>query len=275
MPQIPMSEIYADGDFNCRGAIAPIDVADLAQNIREHGLLSPIIVQPFYGKEPYKYRIIAGYRRHRALQINDAAVADCIVKENLSDQEASLINFFENLKREDLNILEEANAVQKLRTLGMTLDQVAKCINKSSGWVQIRDNLLSLPYDIQQEAAKGVINQNQIKELYSLRDRDKQFEAIRNIKEAKARGEKIIIKTAKKQCTLNKKQKKQPPQILEMIELLLEVFEETSLTTRVLAWVNGEVTDYELQLDIEAEAIKRGKLWRIPKEVHLKAKGIM
>lgn len=273
--EIPLSEIFADADFNCRGSIAPIDVADLAANIREHGLLSPIVVQPYDKNPPYKYRIIAGYRRHRAFQIIGLPTIPATVRTDLSDKEASLLNLYENLKRQDLNILEEAYAVQKLQTRGMTYEEIAKNVDMSIGWVQIRAALLKLPVEIQQEAAAGVLNQNHIKDLASLDNRELQYEAVRTLKDARARGEKIIIKKPVKRDTLNKKQKKNPQQMMELMNLILDALEEGCFGTRVLAWSMGEITDYDIYQDLENEAKARGKSWTVPREVHLKARGIL
>src|SRR4051812_9291295 len=77
---LPLTEIYADEDFNCRGIIDPTSVVELAHDIKQKekelgegkGLISPIIVQPWLKKAGKKWRIVAGYRRFKAHVLNQA-----------------------------------------------------------------------------------------------------------------------------------------------------------------------------------------------------------
>src|SRR5690606_1891994 len=119
---------------------------------------------------------------------NPYDVIPCMVKSGLDEVQARILNLGENLKRKDLNILQEARAISHLHEFGVPRDHVAAELGVSSGWVQTRYYLLELPEDIQEECAAGVINQAQIKQLYTLRDKpDQQFEAVKKIKDAKAR----------------------------------------------------------------------------------------
>src|SRR5690348_11843059 len=89
--QVPMNEIFADDEFNCRGVIDPMTVIDLANDIRDKektrgegmGLIEPITLQP-WSKEPgKKYRIVAGYRRFKAHEINKAEFIRALIREGL------------------------------------------------------------------------------------------------------------------------------------------------------------------------------------------------
>ena len=106
-----MSEIFSDDEFNCRGRIIPLDVLDLAKSIKETKLQQPIAVQPF--KHPtnpnIKYRIIAGHRRFMAFVVNKSTTIPAIIRDGLSELDARLLNLTENLKRQDLNMLQEAS----------------------------------------------------------------------------------------------------------------------------------------------------------------------
>jgi ParB-like chromosome segregation protein Spo0J len=275
---VPINVIFSDDDFNCRGPIPTIEVTDLAQDILKNKLLSPISVQPAsdVGKtipEGKLYRIIAGHRRFRAWQVLhkswdpgepaqglepwDAAKGNpfdtipVMVKTGLSEVQARVLNLGENLKRRDLNIMQEANAIRHLRELNVPRDHVAAELGMSSGWVQTRYYLLDLPEAIQKEAAAGLINQNQIKQLYSLRDDPaKQFEAVKKIKNAKIAGETVgHVGERKKQATDLKKERKKA-EIYQMMEIFAKSPAQYGLHTRALAWCAGAISTEELFTDL-------------------------
>lgn len=272
---IPVSEIYSDENFNCRGIIPPADVLDLAQDIQKNNLQFPIAVQPASDvgtsmPEGKKFRIVAGHRRFKAWSVlhkgwspgdpapggkpcdnNPFATIPVMVKSGLSEVQARILNLGENLKRKDLNIMQEARAIEHLQAAGIPRDHVADELGMSSGWVQTRYYLLELPDEIQKEAAAGLINQLQIKQLYSLRnDKDKQFEAVRQIKDAKAKGEKVgHIGKRQKQKTNVKKERKRA-EMFKMIDLMAKSV-NYGLHTRTLSWCAGEISTEELFIDIK------------------------
>ena len=160
--QIPLDDIHADAEFNCRGDILPIDVHDLALDIKERGLLQPVIVSPYTEEQEaetgYKYRLIAGFRRFTAHRVIQEKRILCIIRPDMVDEaEARLLNLTENTQRKDLNILQEARALTGLRALGVGEFDIAKRLGKSRGWVQVRCILLKLPEELHQEAAAGLI----------------------------------------------------------------------------------------------------------------------
>lgn len=291
---ISISEIFSDDDFNCRGVIQTIDVADLAQDIQRNKLQFPIAVQPAEDvkkelPEGKKYRIVAGHRRFKAWTVlakswspgglaagnlpydsdlgNPFDKIPCMIKTGLDEIQARILNFGENLKRKDLNIMQEATAIQHLRDAGVPRDHVAQELGMSSGWVQTRYYLLDLPEDIQQECAAGLINQAQIKQLYSLRgDPEKQIAAVRSIKDAKIKGEKIgHIGQRKKQTTAIKKERKRA-EIFEMIEILAKAI-GYGLHTRSLSWASGQITTEELFKDVRKYCEDTGRPFpRLPTE---------
>src|SRR5690606_25873258 len=89
--EISLTDIYIDNAFNCRGAIAPIDVVDLAKSIKADGLQQPIIVEPFEHPK-YKYRIISGHRRFVAHRVNEAKTIQCKVVTGLNEFQARRLN---------------------------------------------------------------------------------------------------------------------------------------------------------------------------------------
>lgn len=116
-------------------------LSELADSIREHGLLQPIIVKPLTNGT---YRIIAGERRWRASRIAGLEMVPVIIKD-FDDKEVMEVALIENLQREDLNPVEEAMGYRSLMdTFGMTQEQVAERVGKSRSAVANALRLLNL-----------------------------------------------------------------------------------------------------------------------------------
>ena len=107
---IPVDRIYYDADFNCRGEFTLQSVSDLADSIVKAGrLIYPVTVQPWTDERGYDYRLIAGFRRFKAMTVFlKAKEVPAVVVSDLTDHQAQLLNVVENLQRKDLNIWEEA-----------------------------------------------------------------------------------------------------------------------------------------------------------------------
>ncbi len=113
---------------------------ELAESIKEHGLISPILVRPFGNG----YQIIAGERRWRASRLAGLSTIRAIVKD-FSDKEVMEIALVENLQRENLNPVEEAEGYGELiKKLGLTQEEVAERLHKSRSYVTNSLRLLSL-----------------------------------------------------------------------------------------------------------------------------------
>ena len=274
---LQMSEIYSDNDFNCRGRIMPYDVAALAKDIEVNGLQFPISVQPkgdvsIELPPGYNYRIVAGHRRHMAFKILKRNTIPAMVKRGLSEVMARVYNLSENLQRSELNIMQEARALEKLKMLGLVQEQAAEAIGRTRSWVQVRYNLLELPDVIQEEAAAGIINQQQIKQIYGLKrisdDPTKVFEAqcaaVRKIKNALLNGEKGISVAKDPKHDPFKKKRRQKNEIQDMIRHIGKEGSGFGLATRCLAWANGEINTAELFFDIKRECDKLHKPYVIP-----------
>lgn len=248
---IPMTEIFADANLNCRGDIAPFDIIELAQSIDKNGLQQPITVQPYsQSGTPYKYRIIIGHRRHKAYQVLNRKTIPAIIKTGLSEIQARVLNLQENLERKNLNITQEAYAIKKFKVAGYTLKEVAELIGMSTGWVQVRYALLELEPEIQEAAAAGFITQEQLKDLSSIRTREERFDAVKQIKESKLRGEKKAIKVKKKKKSPLAKKPRNREEIFEFQEHIIDSI-GANFGTRCLAWAAGEISDLDLYGDIK------------------------
>lgn len=269
---LPVDEIYADPEFNCRGAIAPKDVIDLAKSIARDGLQQPISVRPRRENDPpgYKWVIISGHRRHRSYQILKYPEIPCIIREHLDDFRARTLNAIENLKREDLNLLQEAKTIKHFVDAGWTRAQIAEEVGMSPAWVQIRHQLLKMPEEIQYAAAAGQLTQNHVRDLYQFRNNPKkQLEVARKIKEHREKslereGKRVNVELSVKTNRPDTKKVRKRGEMFEIIEILMTIFEGASLATRVLAWAGGEINDLELHQSIKLYAEKAGRVYIMP-----------
>lgn len=116
-------------------------IEELAESIRAHGLLQPIVVRPI---EENMYEIIAGERRFRALQMNQMTDAEVLVR-HLDDEETAVVALIENIQRENLSAVEEAEAYKKLLAFeGITQAELAKSVGKSQSFIANKLRLLKL-----------------------------------------------------------------------------------------------------------------------------------
>mgnify|MGYP001336033387 CR=1 FL=1 len=138
------------------------DLSELSTSIKNQGLIQPIIVRK--GKEN-EYQIIAGERRWRASQLAGLHEVDCVVKD-LKDSEVLESALIENIQREDLNVIEEANAYKNLIKLkSITNENLAKIIGKSSSHVSNTLRLLELDIKIQEMVINGDLSMGHARAL--------------------------------------------------------------------------------------------------------------
>ena len=143
-------------------------IKELAQSIKENGLIQPIIVRqsPVIG-----YEILAGERRYRASILAGLSEVPVIVK-NLSDQDMMLHSIIENLQREDLNPVEEAKSYQSLIDKGFPHAEIAEKMGKSRPYITNLVRLLSLPDDILTEVENGRLSQAHARLLIQLSNQE-------------------------------------------------------------------------------------------------------
>ncbi|MBK8465728.1 MAG: ParB/RepB/Spo0J family partition protein [Chloracidobacterium sp.] len=126
---------------------------ELAQSIRINGVVQPIVVRPFGGR----YQIVAGERRWRASQIAELRRIPAFIRE-VSDEKLLELALVENIQRQELNPIEEANAYRKLiENIGLTQDQIAERVGKDRTIVTTSLRLLRLANDIQRSIEEGVL----------------------------------------------------------------------------------------------------------------------
>lgn len=172
---LPLARIHPNR-FQPRHAFSSESISELAQTLREEGLLQPIIVR----EDGEEYEIIAGERRFRAAQSLGWEKIPAIVN-NLSDQQTASLALIENLQREDLNPIDEATAYENLMELNsLTQAQLAKDIGKSQSYVANKLRLLKLDPQIQEALASGAITARHGRALLALSS-DQQKQALEQI----------------------------------------------------------------------------------------------
>ena len=151
---------------------------ELADSIRAHGLIQPIIVQPLPDN---LFQLIAGERRWRAAQKAGLMKLPAVVRDSTSD--ASLeIALIENLQREDLNPIEEAQAYEKLIVeFGLTQEEVARRVGKNRVTITNMLRLLRLPQEVQQWISEDRLTTGHAKALLSISDLSSILDVARKI----------------------------------------------------------------------------------------------
>lgn len=139
---IPLTEIVPS-DLNPRKTFNQEELEELAQSIKENGLIQPITVRKVGSKKDSKYEIVCGERRFRACQLIGVDTIQAVVKE-LNDKQAFACMIIENLQRKDIDPMEEAAALDRLYHEGsMTVAEMAKMLGKSTSFVSGRIQLLN------------------------------------------------------------------------------------------------------------------------------------
>ncbi len=143
----------------------------LSDSIKEHGILNPVIVR----KVGDRYVLIAGERRWRAAKKAGLADIPAIVKD-YNEEQTAVVALIDNLQREDLNTIEEAEGMQRLMDeFNFTQEQVAKSVGKSRPAVANTVRLLSLPEQIKALVADGTLVPGQARLLCSFDDEERQI----------------------------------------------------------------------------------------------------
>ena len=155
----------------------PEQLNQLAQSITKHGVIQPLTVREKNGA----YQIVAGERRWRAAKIAGLSEVPVRIME-LSDSETAQIALIENLQREDLNPIEEANGYKQLsEKYGLKQEEIAAGVGKARSSITNALRLLELPEEVKEMAKQGKLSQGHCKALLSVQDEIKQLELAHKI----------------------------------------------------------------------------------------------
>jgi ParB family transcriptional regulator, chromosome partitioning protein len=162
---LPLSALRP-GAYQPRTRMDEGSLYELAQSIRSQGVMQPILVRPV--AEPGRYEIIAGERRFRAAQLAGLDEVPVLVKP-VADEAAAVMALIENIQREDLNPLEEAQGLQRLvRDFGLTHEQAAQAVGRSRSAASNLLRLLNLAEAVQQMLMAGDIEMGHARALLAL-----------------------------------------------------------------------------------------------------------
>lgn len=160
-----------------RKTFDPEKIEDLANSIKEHGVIQPLVVR----KAENGYEIVAGERRWRAAREAGLIEVPCVVRE-LTDEQNMLFAIIENMQREDLNPIEEAEGLQRMITnFGMTQSEISKSVGKSRPYITNSLRLLKLPEEIKDMMVDGSLTTGHGRALITIEDEEKAVEIAKKV----------------------------------------------------------------------------------------------
>jgi len=215
-------------------------IEELAASIKEHGIIQPIVVR----KHNSGYEIVAGERRWRAAIKAELAMVPCIIRE-LDDEQNMLIAIIENMQREDLNPIEEAEGLQQMtETFGMTQEQVSKSVGKSRPYITNSMRLLKLPEYIRESISEGKLTAGHGRALITVSGEEKREEIWKKIIK-----EDLSVRETEKLVSAEGKPKKKTPLKKRKSSDVIAVEEilKTALGTKVA--INGSAKKGKIEID--------------------------
>jgi ParB family chromosome partitioning protein len=164
LQEVPISEISLS-PFNRRDH-DEAGLFELAQSIAEHGIIEPVIVRP---AADGRYELVAGERRVRAARLAELETVPAIVRHELDDRAAVILQLVENVQRENLNPLLEAEMLDRLvRMCDGSVPEAARSIGRKPAYIEGRLELLTLPGEAQERVRRGELNTTQAQALANL-----------------------------------------------------------------------------------------------------------
>lgn len=216
---LPISEIIPNKE-QPRKTFDEDALAELAESIKQHGVLQPLLVRPLPSGG---YQLVAGERRWRASRMAKLREVPVVVKE-LTDTETMEIAIIENLQREDLNPIEEAEGLQALiDKCGFTQEEVAASVGKSRSAIANSLRLLRLPQEVRDMTREGSISAGHARALLSLDNEAVIYEAAQNIVNNKlsVRDIERLVKIQDKNAVVSQKRYKRRDSFYDEVELTL------------------------------------------------------
>ena len=175
--ELPINEIIPNRE-QPRKTFDETSLAELAESIKQHGVLQPLLVRPLAAGG---YQLVAGERRWRACRMAGLTQVPVVIKD-LTDTETMEIAIIENLQREDLNPIEEAKGYRALQDVyGMTQDDVAQSVGKSRPAVANATRLLALSEPVLKLVEDGTLSAGHARALLPLSDPEMQLAAAKTV----------------------------------------------------------------------------------------------
>lgn len=213
---------------------------ELVQSIREHGVVQPVLVR----RRGEKYELVAGERRWRAAQVAGLRAIPAVVRD-LSDAEAMEVALIENLQREDLNAMEEAEAFDKLgKEFSLTQEEIAARVGKSRPHIANTLRLLQLHRSVQDMVRSGALGMGHARALLGVHG----VEQVRAAQVAVAKGmsargvEELVRRMGGTRPVVREKESRKPAEIVDAETRLRE-----ALGTQVMIEGSGKRGHIEIR----------------------------
>ncbi|MDM3870785.1 ParB/RepB/Spo0J family partition protein [Porticoccus sp. W117] len=217
--QLPV-EFLQRGKYQPRRDMHPEALEELANSIRAQGIMQPIVVRPIGDN---RYEIIAGERRWRAAQMAELAEVPTLIKD-VPDETAIAMALIENIQREDLNAIEEAQALIRLQNeFELTQQEVATAVGKSRTAVTNLMRLMTLEEEVRRLLEHGDLEMGHARALLGLKS-GQQIEAARSVvaKGMTVRQAEALVRRLQEQGTTQKESRALSPDIVRLQDQLSE-----------------------------------------------------
>ncbi|WP_294740150.1 nucleoid occlusion protein [uncultured Exiguobacterium sp.] len=249
--ELPLTELVAN-QFQPRTVFDGDRIEELAVTIKEHGLLQPIVVR----KQGTGYEIIAGERRYRAVRSLGWKTIPAIVKE-MTDETTASLALIENLQREDLTPIEEAEAYERLLALqDITQEVLARKLGRSQSTIANKLRLLRLPIDVREALKQRTITERHARALLPLKDEALQVTVLAeilerewNVKETERRVERLMTPQPPKKKR-HKSFARDTRIALNTLRDSVDMIEQTGLT------IEKEEVDCEEYVEVRIRIVK-------------------
>src|SRR4030042_5890549 len=224
-------DILQPNPLQPRGQILPDSLVELAESIREHGILEPLIV----AKTPAGYQIIAGERRWRASKLAGLTKLPCLVKET-SPRGMLEMALVENVQRVDLNPIERAQAYKRLiEEFALTSTEIGQRVGKSGPYISNTLRLLDLPDALKDGLLSGAITEGHAKALLGLEDVNLMITAYKQIlaENLGVRPTEEMVRRMKAKADIKPKTKREYEHTEDVAKMEEEIATTTGCKTRL------------------------------------------
>ena len=240
--EIPINKLRVN-PYQPRKTFNQESLQELAESIKEHGVIQPIIVK----KSIKDYEIVAGERRFRASRLAGKETIPAIIK-NFTDEQMMEIAVLENLQRENLNSIEEALAYETLmKNLNLTQEQLSKRVGKSRSYITNILGLLTLPEEVKELVKQEKITTSHARTLSKLEDKEKILDLANKIINENLNVRQVEETTKEEEFT---KKVKQTPKIKNKEYEILERDLADYLGTKVKVKTKKIEINYENESDL-------------------------
>ncbi|MDR2646885.1 MAG: ParB/RepB/Spo0J family partition protein [Oscillospiraceae bacterium] len=174
---VPLDSIFPNPN-QPRRHFAEAELAELAQSIRENGIIQPLTIRPLPSGG---YELVTGERRLRAARLAEFSVVPCVVT-SITDEQSAVFALVENLQRQDLDFFEEAEALKNLmQYCGISQEEMAKTIGKAPSTLSNKLRLLQLPTEIRETMRREGLTERHARALLRLQTLEQQQKCLEMI----------------------------------------------------------------------------------------------